>query len=141
MRDALPAHRLPTATGLMSSSVGIGGALCLPGAAFLAQHADWHLLFVVTALLGAVSGLLVMTVVPRTPADADGRFDCAGALVLSVALVCLLLAVINGSAYGWTGAATVGLLLGAAVLLAGVGVLEMCGQAPSSTCAPVRAGW
>ncbi|OKI01008.1 transporter [Streptomyces sp. CB02923] len=125
MRDTLPVHRLPSATGMMSSSVGVGGALCLPGAAFLAQHADWHALFMATALLGALSALLVMAVVPRTPADTDGRFDVPGALALSMALVCLLLAVVNGSAWGWTGAATLGLLLGAGILLAGFVALEL----------------
>jgi len=45
MRDELPPEKLGAAMALMSSSLGVGGALGLPGAALLAQHADWHVLF------------------------------------------------------------------------------------------------
>src|SRR5215470_17532469 len=45
MRDELPTEKLGSATALMSASLGVGGALGLPAAAFLAEHADWHVLF------------------------------------------------------------------------------------------------
>ncbi|GDY56571.1 hypothetical protein SVIO_071940 [Streptomyces violaceusniger] len=45
MRDELPPHKLGSAMALMSSSLGIGGALGLPAAAFVAQHTNWHVLF------------------------------------------------------------------------------------------------
>jgi predicted MFS family arabinose efflux permease len=45
MRDVLPAERLGSATALMSASLGVGGALGLPAAAFVAERASWHVLF------------------------------------------------------------------------------------------------
>ena len=40
-----PRERLGSAIALMSASLGVGGALGLPIAALVAQHADWHVLF------------------------------------------------------------------------------------------------
>src|SRR5699024_12373203 len=54
MRDELPSERLGSSIALMSASLGVGGALGLPAAAFLAENADWHVLFWASAALGAV---------------------------------------------------------------------------------------
>ncbi|MFE9423883.1 MFS transporter [Kitasatospora sp. NPDC006697] len=117
MRDELPAERLGSAMALMSSSLGVGGALGLPAAAAIAEHADWHVLFWVSAGLGAVVLALVLALVPESARRSGGRFDLVGAVGLSAALVCLLLAVSKGSDWGWTGATTLGLLAVTVLLL------------------------
>ncbi|MFE0457860.1 MFS transporter [Kitasatospora sp. NPDC058965] len=117
MRDELPAERLGSAMALMSSSLGVGGALGLPTAAAIAEHADWHVLFWVSAGLGAVVLALVLLLVPESARRSGGRFDLVGAAGLSVALVCLLLAVSKGSDWGWTGGTTLGLFATAVLVL------------------------
>ena len=109
MRDELPAERLGSATALMSASLGVGGALGLPAAAFLAQQVDWHALFWTSAGLGAVATVLVLVLVPESPVRTGGRFDLLGAAGLSIALVCLLLAISQGGNWGWTSPRTAGL--------------------------------
>lgn len=42
MRDELPPERLAGSTALMSASLGVGGTLGLPAAAFIADHFDWQ---------------------------------------------------------------------------------------------------
>ncbi|MES4908761.1 MULTISPECIES: MFS transporter [unclassified Streptomyces] len=116
MRDELPAERLGSAMALMSSSLGVGGALGLPGAAALAEHADWHVLFWVSAAAGVVVIALVPAVVPESPVRGGGRFDLVGAAGLSAGLLCLLLAISKGADWGWTSALTDG-LFGAAVVI------------------------
>lgn len=115
MRDELPAERLASATALMSASLGVGGALGLPAAAFLAEQSDWHLLFWTSAAAGVIVLVAVLICVPESAVRSGGRFDLVGALGLSVALVCLLLGVSKAST--WGGAATTGLFVGAAVAL------------------------
>ena len=117
MRDELPAERLGSATATMSASLGVGGALGLPAAAFLAENTDWHVLFWVAAGLGVLVTVLVSTCVPESRTRARGRFDLVGAAGLSAALVCLLLAISKGAAWGWTSGATLGLFGAAAVVL------------------------
>lgn len=117
MRDELPAERLGSATALMSASLGVGGALGLPAAALLAENADWHVLFWTAAGLGLVVTALVVAFVPESPVRTGGRFDVLGAAGLSIALVCLLLAISKGADWGWGSAATLGLLATAVVVL------------------------
>jgi MFS family permease len=117
MRDELPAERLGSATALMSASLGVGGALGLPAAALLAENADWHVLFWTAAGLGLVVTALVVALVPESPVRTGGRFDVLGAAGLSIALVCLLLAISKGADWGWGSAITLGLFAAAVLVL------------------------
>ncbi|MFJ3773843.1 MFS transporter [Streptomyces sp. NPDC090075] len=125
MRDALPADRLAGSTALMSASLGVGGALGLPSAAFIADKWDWHILFWTSAALGAVAFALVLLIVPESKVRTGGRFDLAGALGLSAGLVALLLAVSKGATWGWTSGTTLGLGTAAVVILLAWGFWEL----------------
>lgn len=125
MRDELPADRLGSSVAMMSASLGVGGALGLPAAAFIAQYANWHVLFWTAAGLGAVVLALVATFVPESSVRSGGRFDFIGAVGLSVALVCLLLAVSKGADWGWGDGLTLGLFAVAVVVLALWGWFEL----------------
>ncbi|ASO20741.1 MFS family permease [Actinoalloteichus hoggarensis] len=130
MRDELPAERLGAATALMSASLGVGGALGLPTAALLAEYTDWHVLFWASALLGALAAALVFTLVPESRVRTGGRFDLVGAIGLSIALICLLLAVSKGADWGWTSGLTTTLFVVTAVVLAGWGWWELRNRQP-----------
>ncbi|MFF3873448.1 MFS transporter [Streptomyces sp. NPDC001978] len=116
MRDALPPQKLGSAVGMMSSSLGVGGALGLPLAAIVAQHTDWHVLYWGSAGLGLIVAALLVLFVPSPPRTAHGRFDVVGALGLSIGLVCLLLPISKGGDWGWATGRTLG-LLGASVVV------------------------
>ncbi|MFF8594077.1 MFS transporter [Streptomyces sp. NPDC015220] len=118
LRDELPPERRGSAVALMSSTVGIGAALGLPLAALVVQYADWHTMFWLTSVLGALGVTAVWWAVRESPVREPGRFDVPGALGLAAGLVCLLLGVSQGSQWGWAGPRVLGLFLGAAVVLA-----------------------
>ena len=117
MRDELPPERLGGATALMSASLGVGGALGLPAAAFIAETADWHVLFWVAAGLGTIAAAGVLGLVPESRVRTGGRFDLPGAVGLSIALLCLLLAISKGADWGFGSGMTLGLLATALVVL------------------------
>jgi EmrB/QacA subfamily drug resistance transporter len=117
MRDEVPAERLGAATATMSSSMGVGAAVGLPAAALIADHVDWHVLFWISAGLGAIAAVLVLTLVPESRVRTGGRFDLIGAAGLSAVLVCLLLAISKGTDWGWSDGRTIGLLVAAVVVL------------------------
>ncbi|MFD3496929.1 MFS transporter [Streptomyces sp. NPDC058678] len=130
MRDVLPAERLAGSTAMMSASLGVGGALGLPSAAFIADRWDWHLLFWTSAALGAVAFMLVLLIVPESKVRAGGRFDLVGALGLSAGLVTLLLAVSKGGDWGWTSVTTLGLGIASVVILLAWGFYELRSSRP-----------
>ncbi|MFI0775133.1 MFS transporter [Streptomyces sp. NPDC021212] len=125
MRDELPPQRLGSAMALMSSSLGIGGALGLPAAAFVAQHTSWHVLFYGAAGLGAIAMALVLAVVPESSVRTPSRFDLVGAVGLTAGLVCLLLPITKGGDWGWASGTTLGLFGAAAVILVLWGLFEL----------------
>ncbi|MFJ8863965.1 MFS transporter [Streptomyces sp. NPDC102451] len=118
MREVLPAHRLGSGVAVMSSSLGVGAAVGLPLSAAVAQQADWHTLFWVSAVLGLAVGLLILWIVPASSPGTRARFDAVGALGLAAGLVSLLLAVSLAGARGWGSGATLGLLAVSATVLA-----------------------
>ncbi|WP_030266628.1 MFS transporter [Streptomyces violens] len=130
MRDELPREKLGSALALMSSSIGVGGGLALPLAALVAQHADWHALFFGAAGLGVLAILLTLAVVPESGVRAEGRFDLAGALGLSLGLVLFLLPITKGSDWGWSSGTTLGLFAAALVVLVLWGLMELRMKAP-----------
>jgi EmrB/QacA subfamily drug resistance transporter len=125
MRDELPPERLGSAMALMSATLGVGGAIGLPLAAFIAQHADWHALFWLSAVIGALDLLLVAFMVPESPLRAPGRFDVPGAVGLTVGLICLLLAITKGGDWGWGSGLTLGLFAAAVVIILSWGLMEL----------------
>lgn len=117
LRDVLPPERLGSAIALISSSLGIGGALGLPFAAAIVQYSNWRVLFWVAAGLVAVATTLITVFVPEGIAEGpSGRFDAPGALVLGGGLVALLLAISKGANWGWSSGTILGLLSAALVL-------------------------
>ncbi|NJC56044.1 MFS transporter [Brevibacterium marinum] len=96
-----------TSISIISSSMGFGGAIGLPLAAWIAEIGDWKLLFWTTAALGTIILTAVAVVVPRADRLRQ-RFDRLGALLLSVGLSVILTALSQGPMWGWTSAATLG---------------------------------
>lgn len=130
MRDVLPPARVGSGIALMSSSLGIGGAVGLPITGAVAQIADWRWLFAGAAVISVVQFALVLALVPESPSRAGGRFDAVGAVGLGAGLVCLLLAVSKGNEWGWGSALVIGLLVAAAAVFALWGRWELRTKAP-----------
>ncbi|MFI6983035.1 MFS transporter [Embleya sp. NPDC050154] len=116
LRDELPPAKVGGGVAMMSSTLGIGAAIGLPPAGLVVDHADWHALFWGATALALLVLVSIVLVVRESPVRNPGRFDVIGSLGLAAFLVCLLLAVSKGTAWGWTSTRTLG-LLGAAVLI------------------------
>lgn len=117
MRDVLSPERLGTAVALMSATMGVGGAIGMPVAAYLAANADWHWLFWMSAMLGVIGAVLVILVVPEDVLLAPGRLDIAGAIGLAIGLTGLLLYVSRGAEWGWTAPLSLACLIGGVLTL------------------------
>ncbi|MEU0496170.1 MFS transporter [Mycobacterium sp. NPDC006124] len=116
LRACVPAEKVGAAMGLMSASLGVGGALGLPLSAVIAQHYDWHMLFWFATGLGVAALPMFVFLVPHVPPRTEGRLDPLGALLLAGGLVALLLGISKGQSWGWLSASTLS-AVGASVLI------------------------
>jgi EmrB/QacA subfamily drug resistance transporter len=125
VRDELPRNRVGVTIGILSAIFGVGAGVGIVLAGPIVQNLNWHWLFwfpgiiVVIALLGAIFGM------SESPVKTPGRLDLIGALVLSVSLVAILLAISNGQGWHWGDWKTVSLLILGGVALVGFVLVEL----------------
>lgn len=130
MRDVLPPERLGTAVALMSATMGVGGAVGMPLAAYLAINADWHALFWLAAGLGVLGVPLIAWLVPGDVLRSAGRLDALGAIGLAIGLTGILLFVSRGADWGWTSPLTLTTIVGGIVVLLLWGWYQMRAKDP-----------
>jgi MFS family permease len=118
MRDELPKNKVGSAIALMSATLGIGGALGLPLGGVLFEQFGWQSVFWLSAIVGVVIMTAVLVVVAESEVKTRGRFDVPGAIMLSIALTTLLLAISKGGTWGWLSERTLLLFLVTAGVLA-----------------------
>ncbi|GAA1681906.1 membrane transport protein [Citricoccus zhacaiensis] len=153
IHDVLSKEKAGSAIALMSSSMGIGGALGIPVAAAIAQFASWRVLFWATAAIAVATAVAIALIVPALrpsarPVMADGPsaagtaggaagqplpatpggkpvgFDVVGAIGLAIGLTALLLGISKGAEWGWGSVLTLGSVGVAVVVLVAWGAYE-----------------
>ena len=121
IREIVPARMAATSVAAMSATLGVGGAIGLPLAAWIANSGHWHGLFWVGAGLAALVTAACVGAVPHVHDAVPGRLDVVGAVGLAVGLVSFLVGVSKSSAWGWGDGRTLGAIaFGVLVLLAWV---------------------
>ena len=130
MREFTPPHITGTAIAAMSATLGVGGAIGLPLAAWIADGHDWHLMFWVSAGLALVVMLATIFLVPHVHDAQPGRFDVVGGLGLAVGLVTFLVGVSKGNDWGWGSGRTWGAIVGGLVVLVAWGAFELRQREP-----------
>lgn len=112
----LPPGKSGQGIALISSMLGIGGALGLPLAGLVAQESDYHVLFWICAAGGVIAIAGIIPLVGEPPRLATGTFDILGTVLLALTLMALLVPLAEAGAWAWGDPRTVGLLAGSVVL-------------------------
>jgi EmrB/QacA subfamily drug resistance transporter len=119
------------AMGVFGFVASGGGSIGVLLGGVLTSALDWHWIFLVNLPVGVTVVALSLRLLPGTRAHrAERRLDVAGAVTVTAALMLAVYAIVNGNQAGWTSARTLGLLAGAAGLLALFFVLESRVAAP-----------
>lgn len=118
MRDELPREKVPLGVALMSATLAIGAGVGLPLSGLIVEHLDWHAIFWVTGVVGSVLLVAALMLLPESPVRTRGKFDIRGAVLLTLALTAILLALSKGAQWGWGSPMTVGLAAAGAAVLA-----------------------
>jgi EmrB/QacA subfamily drug resistance transporter len=116
IRDEFPPEKIGLGIGTVSSVFGVGGGVGLVLSGVIIEHLTWHWLFLIGAVPVLASTVMLALYVPESPVKFPTRPDYAGGLTLSLALGTLLVALSEGTTWGWTSAGVLGLLAASAAL-------------------------
>lgn len=118
------------AFGVYGAIAGGGLALGLIAGGLLTEYASWRWCLLVNAPIAAVTAVAAFRYLGESRAEGDGeggglgRYDLPGAITSTVGLVALVYGMTEAATSGWGSAATVGMLIAAAVFLVAFVVIE-----------------
>ena len=126
-----PAERAK-AMGVVGFVLSGGGTAGVLLGGILTDALSWHWIFLVNIPVGVAVFALCVILLPADgkPAGEGRSLDIAGAVTVTAALMLATYAIVNGNETGWTSGETLGLLAGAAVLLAVFLVIESRVRSP-----------
>jgi MFS family permease len=118
IREEFPREMIPRAQGILSGMFGAGFAVGLPIGAYLSNYFGWRATYHTALPLAIVFAFLISTRVResriRSP---ESKLDYPGALVLAISLGSIVMALSQGSSWGWTSPSVLGLMAVGLILL------------------------
>ncbi len=129
--DAFPAHErgkaMGTWAGVSALALAVGPVL----GGFLTEHVSWRAIFYLNIPVAIGAVIAALFAVRESRDTTVGRdVDYLGVGALTVTLTALVLALVEGNAWGWGSPAIVGLLVGGAIGLAAFVAIELRVKVP-----------
>lgn len=129
-RDELPKHRVTPMIAVLSVSTAAGIGAGYPLSGLIADQLGLSAAYWFGAIVSGLALVCVVAVIPATVRGRSMSLDAVGALLLAAALICLLIAVAQGTDWGWGSPRVLGLLLVGLFLLGVWGLQQLRAEAP-----------
>jgi EmrB/QacA subfamily drug resistance transporter len=142
-RDEFPPERVAGSIGLMSSILGVGGGGGLVVGGLIIEHLSWHWLFWIPLATTLLAALATWRYVPESPVRAPGRVNWLSAVLMSVGMCCVLIAIAQTTVWGWGSLKTLGLIAVGLVVCAVWALNEVRSEVPlvDMTMMRIRGVW
>ena len=102
VRDEFPAGQVAGSIGLLSAILGIGAGVGIVAGGVIVEHLGWQWLFWLPLVVIAVAAFCTWRFVPESPVRIPGRPSWLAAILMSVGISTVLIAVSQTTAWGWT---------------------------------------
>jgi len=118
IRDEFPRARVASGIGLMSALLGVGGGAGVVLAGPIVDHLSFHYLFWLPLVPIVIATVATHFFVPESPVKVPGQVNWTSALLMSIGLVTVLVAVSETGSWHWLSAKTLGSIAVGLFLLA-----------------------
>ena len=125
IRDEFPPERVPAATGIISAMFGAGAAIGLVVGAWVANNYGWQTTYHTVIPAAIALTILAALTLKESPILTPSRVDVFGATTFAVAVISFLIAMTEGTTWGWASAGIIGLLVLAIAFILVFVVVEM----------------
>lgn len=126
----VPRSQANRGVALLSGTIGVGSALGLPLSGFLLEWVGFSGIFWASAIGSAIFLILIWAVVPETNVKLNKSLDSMTAVLLSIWLLAVTLAISKGAEWGWLSFPTVASLLTA--VLGGIAWIKLSIRNPNA---------
>ena len=130
VRDEFPREKVGSAIGITAALLAVGGGLGIVLAGPIVDALDYHYLFWLPLVFVVLSALAAAFFVPESEVRTPGRINPLAATLLTGTLVALLVALSEGSTWGWGSGRTLGLVAASVVLCIGWVRVELRSATP-----------
>ncbi|MGH7750143.1 MAG: DHA2 family efflux MFS transporter permease subunit, partial [Candidatus Dormibacteria bacterium] len=125
-----PRERIGMAMGLYGLGIVFAPALGPTLGGYLVEYVDWRLIFYINVPIGILGLVAALVVLPRFQSGTTHRFDALGFATVSSSLFALLLALSEGSNWGWSSYRVLGLFTVGVLLMSTFVVVELSIEQP-----------
>ncbi len=130
IRDEFPPEKVGGAVGVAAALTAVGGGLGIVLAGPIVENLGYHWLFWIPLIVTSMAAVAAHFMIPESPVRLEGPISVLGGALLTCWLIALLLAVSEGSTWGWASGRTLGLIAVAAVIAVVWYVTESRSKAP-----------
>ncbi|HTX07536.1 MAG TPA: MFS transporter [Solirubrobacteraceae bacterium] len=138
IRDEFPADRVPGSIGLVSAILGVGGGAGLVLGGLIVEHLSWHWLFWLPLIVMLPAAVCTWRYIPESPIRSPGRVNWMAAVLMSVGISLVLIAIAQTTVWGWGDPRTLGLLAAGIVVCASWVAVEVHSREPLVDMAMMR---
>ena len=113
------------AMGYFGFLMAAGGSIGVLLGGLITDAFNWHWIFLINIPVGALVLAVTLKLLPRdAPAPEPQKLDVAGAVTVTASLLLAIYGIVGAYEAGWTSAQTLGLLVGAGLLMAAFLMIE-----------------
>ncbi|MFI0986312.1 DHA2 family efflux MFS transporter permease subunit [Streptomyces exfoliatus] len=133
LRAVFPPKKFGMAVGIWAMVSSVSTALGPIVGGLLVEHVTWESVFYINLPIGIVALVFSALVLPQSKnsAEANGKFDVPGVVLLAIGLLAVVFGVVKGETWGWTSAGTL------SVIAVGVAVLLVFGYVENHVASPL----
>ena len=100
-RDEFPPERVAGSIGMISAILGIGGGCGLVLGGLIVEHLSWHWLFWLPLGVTLLAAVCTWRYIPESPVRTPGHVNWLAAVLMSVGMCCVLIAIAQTTVWGW----------------------------------------